>query len=112
MLPSTGPTTGPTTLPKPQITITVACSVRGNVAKTIAWPIGMISAPNRPCPMRKMTSAARLLASPHKSEHIVKPPTALNMTPRQPSRLASQPVVGVAMAVATRLSVTTQAISS
>jgi hypothetical protein len=50
--------------------------------------------------MRKMTSAARLLASPHDSEHIVKPPTALNMTPRQPSRLASQPVVGVAMAVA------------
>src|SRR5205823_14622515 len=68
--------------------------------------------PKRLCPMRNMTSAARLLASPHKSNHIVKPPTALNMTPRQPSRLASQPVVGVAMAVATRLSVTTQAISS
>jgi hypothetical protein len=31
---------------------------------------------------------------------------------RQPSRLASQPVVGVAMAVATRFSVMTQAISS
>jgi hypothetical protein len=34
------------------------------------------------------------------------------MTPRQPSRLASHPVVGVATAVAARLSVTTQAISS
>jgi hypothetical protein len=34
------------------------------------------------------------------------------MTPRQPNRLASHPVVGVATAVAARLSVTTQAISS
>jgi hypothetical protein len=28
-----------------------------------------------------------------KASTIVKPPTAFNMTPRQPSRLASQPVV-------------------
>src|SRR5262249_9645109 len=34
------------------------------------------------------------------------------MTPRQPRRLASHPVVGAATAVAARLSVTTQAISS
>src|SRR5262245_44040879 len=49
MLQSTGPTTGPTTLPKPQITMTAACSSRGNVANTIAWPIGMITAPHRLC---------------------------------------------------------------
>src|SRR5215467_13516521 len=62
--------------------------------------------------MRAMTSASRLLAMPHRKEAVVKPSTVKNMVLRQPSRLASQPVMGVAMAVATRFSVTTQAISS
>ena len=42
----------------------------------------------------------------------MKPPTPQNITARHPSRLASQPVIGVATAVATKLSVMTQAISS
>ena len=49
---------------------------------------------------------------PHSSDDTVNPRTEKNITFRQPSRLASQPVIGVATAVATRFSVMTQAISS
>src|SRR5436853_5410491 len=49
---------------------------------------------------------------PHMNDETVKPNTEKNITLRQPSRLASQPVIGVATAVATRFSVMTQAISS
>ena len=49
---------------------------------------------------------------PHSNDDTVKPSTEKNITLRQPSRLASQPVIGVATAVATRFSVMTQAISS
>ena len=42
----------------------------------------------------------------------MKPSTVKNIRLRQPSRLDSQPVIGVATAVATRLSVITQEISS
>ena len=49
---------------------------------------------------------------PHRNEETVKPSTVKNIMLRQPSRLASQPVIGVATAVATRLSVITQEISS
>ena len=42
----------------------------------------------------------------------MKPVTVVNISVRQPSRADSQPVSGVATAVATRLSVMTQEISS
>jgi hypothetical protein len=78
----------------------------------MACPIGMIGAPNRPCAMRARISASRLLDMPHMKDDTVKPSTVKNIVLRQPTRLASHPVMGVPMAVATRLSVTTQAISS
>ncbi len=112
MLPKIGPNTGPITLPAPQITITVACSSRGKVASTMPWPIGMIVAPNSPWPTRYRISESRLSATPHMNEQTVKPRTLKNITLRQPSRAASQPVIGVATAVATRFSVMTQEISS
>src|SRR5229473_6184937 len=112
MLPMIGPNTGPNTLPAPQITITAACSWRGKVASTIPWPIGMIVAPNRPWPTRYSTSASRLSATPHRNEQMVNPSTLKNIRLRHPSRLAGQPVIGVATAVATRFSVMTQEISS
>src|SRR6266550_9364403 len=78
----------------------------------MAWPSGMIGAPNAPCATRAKIRVSRLLATPHNSEVTVKPSTVKNIRLRQPSRLASQPVIGVATAVATRFSVITQAISS
>ena len=62
--------------------------------------------------MRHPTSASRLPAIPQPSEHTVNPETAANSRLRQPTRCASQPVIGVPTATATRLAVTTQAISS
>ena len=78
----------------------------------MAWPIGMIGAPNAPCATRARIRVSRLLAKPHSSEVAVKPSTVKNIRLRQPTLLASQPVIGVATAVATRLSVITQEISS
>ena len=78
----------------------------------MAWPSGMIGAPNAPCATRARISASRLPAMPHSREVTVKPITVKNIRLRQPSRLASQPVIGVATAVATRFSVITQEISS
>src|SRR4249919_2287145 len=49
---------------------------------------------------------------PHRNEHTVNPSTLKNIVLRQPSRLASQPVIGVATAVAIRFKVMTQEISS
>src|SRR5258708_18120733 len=72
----------------------------------------MIRAPHRPGPTGNRPSATGLLAIPHRNEQAENPPTPPSMTPRQPRRLASQPVIGVAIAVATRFKVITQAISS
>ena len=76
----------------------------------MAWPIGMIGAPNRPWPMRNSMSASRLVAKAHRNDDTVKPSTEPNITLRQPSRFASQPTSGVPIAVAMRLNVITQAI--
>ena len=112
MLPRMGPTTGPNTAPMPHITRAVGWRCLGKVASRMAWPIGMIGAPNAPCATRARIRVSRLLAKPHSSEVTVKPSTVKNIRLRQPTRLASQPVIGVATAVATRLSVITQEISS
>ena len=112
MLPRMGPSTGPNTAPMPHITMAVGCRCLGKVASRMAWPSGMIGAPNAPCATRARISVSRLPAKPHSSEVIVKPSTVKNIRLRQPSRLASHPVIGVATAVATRLSVITQEISS
>ncbi len=112
MLPRIGPSTGPNTAPMPQITMAVGWRCLGKVASRMAWPSGMIGAPNAPCATRARISVSRLPAKPHSSEVMVKPSTVKNIRLRQPSRLASQPVIGVATAVATRLSVITQEISS
>ena len=78
----------------------------------MACPMGMIGAPNSPCATRARIRVSRLLARPHRNEATVKPSTVPNMRLRQPKRLDSQPVMGVATAVATRFKVMTQAISS
>ena len=112
MLPTIGPSTGPNTAPMPHITIAAGCRCLGKVASRMAWPSGMIGAPKAPCPTRARIRVSRLPAKPHSNEVTVKPSTVKNIRLRQPTRLDSQPVIGVATAVATRLSVITQEISS
>jgi hypothetical protein len=112
MAPTIGPTTGPNTAPTPHIISAAGCRCGGKVASKTAWPIGMIGPPKKPWATRARISVSRLLASPHRNEDTVKPSTVKNIRLRQPSRLDSQPVIGVAIAVATRFSVITQEISS
>src|SRR5436190_11371121 len=112
MAPRMGPTTGPNTAPTPHMTSANGCRWRGKVASRMAWPIGMIGAPNIPWATRARMSVSKLLAIPHRKEETVNPSTVPNIRLRQPSRLDSQPVIGVATAVATRFSVITQEISS
>ena len=110
--PRIGPSTGPKTAPTPHMTSAVGCRCGGKVASRMACPIGMIGAPNAPCAIRAMISVSRLVAIPQRNDDTVKPSTVKNIMLRQPTRAAIHPVSGVATAVATRLSVITQAISS
>ena len=103
MAPRMGPATGPNTAPTPHIISAAGCRCGGKVASSTAWPIGMIGAPKKPWATRARISVSRLFARPHRNEATVKPSTVENIRLRQPSRLESHPVMGVATAVATRI---------
>ena len=78
----------------------------------IAWDSGTSGAPNRPWQVRHRISSGKDDASPHSTVLTVNPSTAPTSRRLRPSRAASQPVGGVAIAVATMLKVSTQAIWS
>ena len=78
----------------------------------MVWPIGKIGAPKAPCTTRKTSSHSSVSTMPQAIEAAVKPATEQIISVRQPSLAASQPVRGVATAVATRLKVSTQEIWS
>jgi hypothetical protein len=107
-----GPTTGPNTAPTPHNTIAVGCKCFGKVDNIIACPNGIIGAPNIPCPILNKIKLSRFIANPHKSEDMVNPKIVNNINFCHPSRLANQPVRGVATAAATRFNVITHETSS
>ena len=94
------------------MTMAKGCKCGGKVASSMAWPMGMIGAPNTPCATRARMSVSRLVAMPHRNDDTVNPSTVKNIMLRQPMRLDTHPVKGVTTAVATRLRVITQEISS
>jgi hypothetical protein len=110
--PKVGPRIGPMTPPTPHIIMTKGCWLRWNEVSTMVWPIGKIGAPNAPWTTRSASSDSSELTRPHSIEVPVKPTTERTIRVRQPSLAASQPVSGVAIAVATRLKVRTQEIWS
>ena len=71
-----------------------------------------MGAPMAPCITRNTSKDSRLVVIPQATVAAVKPTTDPNISRRQPNFEASQPVSGVAAAVATRLSVSTHAIWS
>ena len=103
---------GPITPPTPHIMMMKGCWLRLNDDSRMVWPIGKIGAPNAPCTTRSASSASSESTRPHSIEATVKPVTEQAIRVRQPSVAASQPVSGVAMAVATRLKVSTHEICS
>ena len=62
--------------------------------------------------MRNITSNGRLGARPQRNDDAVKPATDVMSRFLRPNRLASQPVIGRMMALATRYEVRTQVASS
>ena len=108
--PKTGPNTGPNTPPMPHIMRTIACKCFGKLANNMPWPRGCRGAPKTPCRMRNRISASKEFAMPQSAVAMVNPITVPTSRLRQPSRAASQPVIGVAIAVATKLKVMVQAI--
>ena len=99
-------------LAMPKIDITVACWVRGELSSRMVCPSGTSGAPAAPCTMRQKMSSSSEFAAPHMKVAMPKNRAAAIMTWRWPKRSASQPVIGVATAVATILKVITQDTSS
>ncbi len=107
-----GPRIGPSITPTPHSAIAVPCWRLGKVSSVIAWESGTSGAPNMPWQVRQRISSGSEEARPHKSVLTVKPITAPTSRRLRPRRAASQPVGGVAIAVATMLKVRTHAIWS
>ncbi len=72
------------------------------MSSTTACESGISAAPQSPCSSRKTTISARLLATPHSIEAIVKPAIETRNTSLRPSRFESQPLSGVMIAAAIR----------
>jgi len=105
-----GPRIGPSITPIPQNAVAVPCCSLGKVSRVIAWESGTSGAPNSPCKVRHRISSGSEVARPHSTVLTVKPNIAASSRRLRPKRPASQPVGGVAIAVATMLKVSTQAI--
>ena len=60
-----------------------------------------MNAPVTPCNARKITISVMFCASPHIIEAMTNPDTENRNSRREPMRSASQPVIGMATAVAT-----------
>ena len=107
-----GPSDGPIMLAMPKIDITVACWRRGELSSRTVCPSGTSGAPAAPCRMRQKISSSSEFEAPHMKVEMVKNSADQIMMSRWPKRSASQPVAGVATAVATMLKVITQDTSS
>ena len=107
-----GPSDGPIMLAMPKIDMTVACWGRGKLSSRKVWPSGTSGAPAAPCTMRQKISSSSEFEAPHMKVEMAKNSAAQIMVWRWPKRSASQPVAGVATAVATMLNVMTHDTSS
>src|SRR5437588_88925 len=103
---------GATTIPNPQNAMALPRSLGGKASSITACDNGCSAPPVAPWTTRKKISMGRDCASPHKNEAAVKPKTAAVNTRLRPKKLASQPVMGRMMALATRYEVSAQAASS
>ncbi len=74
----------------------------GKLSARMAWPEGCSPPPAAPCRARSTISEARLGASPHNSEAIVKPVMQTRKKRLRPKVLESQPEIGITMALVTR----------
>ena len=107
-----GPSDGPIMLAMPKIEMTMACWRRGKESSRNDWPSGTSGAPAAPCTIRQKISSSSVRDAPHMKVETVKMVADQIMMVRWLKRSASQPVAGVATAVATMLKVITHDTSS
>ena len=110
--PSTGPRIGATTMPRPQKPMALPRSCGGKASSSTACESGCIAPPVAPCSRRNATSSGRFGARPQSSDEIVNPATDVISSRLRPKWLASQPVSGSTIALATRYDVSTHVDSS
>lgn len=88
-------------IPIPQTAI--ICDWREGLLVSIiaAWLSGEMKAPVAPCSARNSTISVTFWAIPQSIEDSTKPVTEARNSRRDPTRSASQPVIGMATATAT-----------
>ena len=89
-------------MPTPHTAIAVPRSRRGKISHIVAWAIGITGPPPRPCSTRMATRNSRFGAMPDRKELTVKIVVQMRKNRRRPRTAVSQPVAGIAMALAAR----------
>ena len=81
----------------------IICDWRDGLLVSIiaAWLSGAINAPVAPWSARKITISVTFCAMPHSIDDKTNPVTENRNSRREPTRSASQPVIGMATATAT-----------
>src|SRR4051794_31772819 len=87
-------------------------SLGGNASSSTACERGCSAPPVAPCTTRKKINDPSVGASPHRNDAVVNPTTDNISRFLRPKTLASQPVIGKMIALATRYDVTVHVASS
>src|SRR5579859_172353 len=96
---------GATTMPKAQKAMALPRSLGGNTSSRIACESGCKPPPVAPWMILKKIRKGRLGAKPHMNDEIVNPATEAISRRLRPKKLASHPVMGRMIALATRYDV-------
>src|SRR4051794_14858699 len=99
-------------MPRPQKPIALPRSCGGKASSSTACDNGCSAPPVAPCMIRKTMSVTSVGASPQRNEEAVKPTTDSISSRFRPNMLASHPVIGRMIALATRYEVSAHVASS
>src|SRR6266849_8111114 len=99
-------------MPKPQKPIAFPRSRGGNASRSTACDRGCIAPPVAPCKIRNAINVGMFGASPQRNDDTVKPLTETISRRFRPNMLASHPVIGSTIALATRYEVSAHVASS
>jgi len=99
-------------MPRPQKPMALPRSLGGKASSRTACESGCIAPPVAPCRHRNRMSISRFGARPQRNDETVKPATESINRRFRPKTLASHPVIGRMMALATRYDVRAHVASS
>ena len=100
--PTVGPRIGASMIPIPHTAMAVPRCRSGKISHMIACAIGMTGPPPSPWSTRMATRNGRVGAIPDRNELAVKSTVQIRKNRRRPKRAESQPVAGIATALAAR----------